>query len=143
MMINGQQKIIKNGSFTWAEYATAKMWGKLLQPTEEQKANAIQLFTYLEGMIRMPWGQPLFIASGARNDAYTQYLRSQNIPAAIHSAHNEWKAVDLYIPRKCTPKEFWDFCKAHWPGRIEHWVATPSWVHLDTREWGKRITFKP
>lgn len=131
------------GNFTWAEYCRLQMWHAFAIPTPEQIKNAEFLFAHLQELIRTPMGQAMVILSGIRTAEYTTYLRSRGIPAATQSAHNEGKAVDLRAPASMTNAQFWTYCDKRWPGRMENLHATPGWVHLDTRQWGKRIRFNP
>ncbi|NBW08384.1 MAG: hypothetical protein EBR82_10185 [Caulobacteraceae bacterium] len=142
MITNFDTPIVKGGSFNWREYCLLKGFNKLAQPDVKQHANAIFLFIELQ-KLRNALGKPLTITSGARTMEYTLWLRKQGIPAALKSAHLDWQAVDLAPPVGMTQKQFWDFCRKHWPGRLENWQATPTWVHLDTRNWGLRQTFNP
>lgn len=135
--------IIPNGSFTWREYATMRGTGELAKPTQVQHDNAVFLFTKIQVEIRTPLKRPLTISSGARTPEYVEYLRKQGIPAARHGAHNDWAAVDLRTPHGMSNAEFWAFCDKRWPGRLENLAYTPGWVHLDTRQYGKRIRFNP
>lgn len=136
--------IVPGGNFTWGEYCQLRSWGgALLVPTKKEQDKAIFLFTQVQKLIRTPLGKSLDIASGARSVQYARYLRSINIPAAMQGAHNTWDAVDLEPPLGMSNAEFWKFCDKHWPGRIELLKYTPSWVHLDTWNWGKRQRFAP
>lgn len=136
-----KKPIVPGGSFTWEEYAWLREFKAYGQPTAAQRNNAVFLFTELEPL-RKELGKPLIITSGARTAEYTAHLRRKGIPAAPRSAHNEWKAVDLICPGMKTP-ELWKWFDKRWKGRMEALEATPTWVHLDTRDYGKRIRFKP
>lgn len=140
---NYNTNIIPAGSFTWREYAVLKGFHELAIPTPSQYQNAMFLFTQLQKLIRTPLGKPIDIASGARTAEYTRWLQKCGIPAANKSAHNDWQAVDLHVPKGMSLTEFWTFCDSRWPGRMEQWQFTPTWVHLDIRNWGERIRFKP
>lgn len=141
---NYDAPIIPGSHFTWREYATLQMWGKLADPTKQQYQNAILLFNHIEECIRIPYRKRLIIKSGARTAAYVAYLRAHKIPAATHGAHNTWEAVDLApYPGDMSTSAFWHFCDKHWPGRMELLAYTPGWSHLDIRQWGQRIRFKP
>lgn len=140
--VNADEAIVPNGHFTWREYITLGLWNKLAEPTEVQKANAEFLFAELE-KLRIALGKPLTISSGARTWEYTRFLRQQGIPAALRSAHMDWQAVDLKAPEGMSNQSFWQWCHQRWPGRMEHFSATPTWVHLDTRNWGQHIRFHP
>lgn len=133
--------IIPNGHFRWDEYCFLHGFGKYAEPTPEEYKNAIFLFTHLEPL-RVELGKPMAVRSGARTKAYTAYLQSEGIPAAPNSAHNEWRAVDIDVPNMRTA-DLWRFCRDRWPGRLEELAATPTWVHLDTWQWGQKITFRP
>lgn len=135
--------IVTDGNFTWAEYLRLQMWNAFAIPTPEQIKNAEFLFTHLQELIRTPLGKGLTVSSGIRTAEYTAYLRSRGIPAATRSAHNEGKAVDLKPPASMTNAQFWAYCDKRWPGRMENLHATPSWVHLDTRNWGSKQRFNP
>lgn len=143
VILNPKQEIVAGCHFVWAEYATLREWNKLAQPTEAEYKNAVFLFIHLRDLIRLPLGKPLTISSGARTLPYTHYLKGKGVKAGTQSAHIEWKAVDLYPPEGMTARQFWDWCGARWPGRMENWWATPTWVHLDTRQWGRRVRFDP
>lgn len=133
--------VVPGGSFTWGEYARLKDWNVLLIPNEAQRVNAVFLFEKLQAF-RRELGRALIITSGARNSHYTQWLRKRGIPAALQSAHLDWQAVDLQCP-ELSNKTLWHFFDKHWPGRMEYLSATPSWVHLDTRNWGNYERFSP
>lgn len=134
--------IIDNGSFTWAEFTYLKGFKKFAVPFDEQEyQNALFLFAQLEPL-RKQLTFPLIITSGVRTANYTQYLRKQGIPAAIHSAHNTWQAVDLICPKLST-SQLWRFFDTYWSGRMELPHYTPSWVHIDTRSWGSHQRFIP
>lgn len=135
--------IIPGGSFDWHEYALLRAYKEpvFAIPTETQINNARFLFTELQ-KLRVELGKPMYIKSGARTDTYTQYLRSKGIPAALGSAHNEWKAVDISVPNMKTI-DLWKFCHDRWPGRMENFSHTPTWCHLDTKQFGQRIRFNP
>jgi hypothetical protein len=135
--------IVPDGCFTWGAYAWLPGLKTMAVPTETQKGNAMTLFFHLKNLIRVPLGKPLTISSGARTAEYTLYLRRKGIPAATKSAHNEWAAVDLHPPEGMSNAEFWHWCDERWPGRMENLAHTPTWVHLDTREWGKKVRFNP
>jgi hypothetical protein len=135
--------IVPGGNFTWAEYARLRAWNTLLVPTAQQMKSAIFLFSNIQTLIREPLGKPIEISSGARSPEYVRYLRSIRIPAAENGAHNTWEGVDLEPPVGMPNKQFWQFCARVWPGRMELLNYTPSWVHLDTRQWGKRLRFHP
>lgn len=140
-MLNYRDPIVPGGAFTWAEYARLKSFRRYATPSPQQHDNAIFLFEALEPL-RQELGLPLIITSGARTTEYTNYLRQKGIPAARYSAHNDWQAVDLSCPKLST-RELWHFFDKHWLGRMELLLYTPTWVHLDTRQWGQRIRFKP
>ncbi len=129
--------------FKWHEYAILREWNAYAIPTEQQRAAAINLFTRIRDYIRGPIGKPLTINSGARTSEYVAYLRRQGIKAATKGAHLEWAGVDLRAPDGMSNAEFWKFCHAVWPGRMENLSATPHHVHLDTRQWGNRVRFNP
>jgi uncharacterized protein YcbK (DUF882 family) len=133
--------IIPGGSFTWSEYALLQEWNAYARPTEQQRYNAVVLFKEIQ-KLRAELGKPMVIRSGARTDQYTAYLRSRGIPAALKSAHNDWCAVDLAVPNMRTV-DLWRFCDQRWLGRLENFTHTPTWVHLDTRNWGRRERFNP
>lgn len=133
--------IIPGGSFLWAEYALLREWNTLAIPTDIQKANAIKLFTELQPLRKL-LNKPLIIKSGARTNEYTAYLRKKGIPAAAKSAHVDWQGVDIVCP-SMRVIDLWNFFDLHWKGRMEHFSATPTWVHLDTRQWGQKIRFHP
>ncbi len=144
--------IIPGGSFRWREYAYLPGFGNLAVPNEQEFKNAVFLFSQLQPL-RAKLNKPLVITSGARTLAYTMHLRKRGIPAALFSAHRSWQAVDLVCPGMETRK-LWEFLCQHWDGRIEAWEATQGdprngrdgWVHIDTRNWGKRdkaLIFKP
>lgn len=133
--------IIPFGDFKWGEYALLRDWGTLAIPSEQQRLNAVRLFTELQPL-RQLLNRPLIVTSGARTKQYTQYLRTRGIPAASRSAHLDWQAVDLTCPGMST-LELYNFFNKHWQGRMEHYTATPTWVHIDTRNWGKRQRFMP
>ena len=143
MSIDLLANITKEGHFKWSEYLWQQGFKQYGQPTPEQQANIILLFTRIEEYIREPFGQSLTISSGFRSDAYTANLRARGIPAALHSAHNTGEAVDLHIPRNKTPRQFWDWCSARWPGRMELSSFTPTWCHLDIRQWSQKVRFAP
>lgn len=143
LILKPNQEIVPGCKFTWKDYALLPQWKELASPTSQELENAKFLFTQLYKYIRQPLGKALYISSGARTTAYTKFLRAQGTPAALQSAHNEWKAVDLRPPAGMTNAQFWHWCDARWPGRMENLEATPHWVHLDTREWGKRRRFNP
>jgi uncharacterized protein YcbK (DUF882 family) len=133
--------IVPGGSFSWGEYALLREWDAFARPTAVQQDNARFLFTQLQPL-RERLGHPLIISSGARTGAYTRYLRSRGVPAALQSAHLDWQAVDLQCPGMTTAT-LWSWLAQHWPGRMENLAATPGWVHLDTRSWGQRLRFNP
>lgn len=135
--------ITPNGHFTWHDYALLREWNAYAIPMPSEIQSAIFLFRQIEELIRVPLGKPIYVASGARTAAYTAHLRSRGIQAAIGSAHNTWQAVDLRTPAGMTNKEWWVYCDARWPGRMENLKYTPTWVHIDTRQWGQRIRFNP
>lgn len=141
--LNYNEPIVTGGNFTWGEYATARAWNALFIPSKLEIDKAIFLFTHIQKLIRGPLGKGLDIASGARNVQYAKYLRSMGIPAAMQGAHNDWAAVDLEPPHGMSNAEFWKYCDKVWPGRMELFKYTPSWVHLDIREWGMRKRFAP
>lgn len=143
MDINLDSPIVPNGHFTWREYLTLRMWNTTATIKKEEIENAIFLFENIETLIRRPLGKPLIISSGYRSFAYMKYLRSIGIPAALMSAHNSARAVDLEAPHGMTNEAFWKFCDARWLGRMENLKHTPGWVHLDTLQWGKKIRFNP
>lgn len=136
--------IVPGGSFTWREYAYMPGFGKLATPSEQEYKNAVFLFAMLQPL-RVKLGKPLTITSGARTLAYTMDLKRRKIPAAMFSAHRSWQAVDLVCPSMDTRK-LWEFMYEHWDGRLESWQSTQGnpknkldgWVHIDTRNWGKR-----
>lgn len=131
----------KRGNFTWGEYALLPRFSQYAVPTEQERKNAIFLFQEVQ-KIRELIGHPIIITGGCRTSAYTKHLRANGIPAAQFSAHNEWRAVDISCPNM-TNKELWDFCNKHWAGRMELLRYTPTWVHLDTRNWGSHQRFVP
>ena len=141
MKLDPKQAIIPGGSFTWGEYAFVKGFGDMLIPSKAQRDNAVFLFTQLQPL-RRELGRPLIITSGARSEAYTLWLKSKGIPAALKSAHNEWRAVDITCPG-LDNKALWGWFNSRWPGRMEALAHTPGWVHLDTRQWGQRVRFNP
>lgn len=141
MSVDYSKAIVLNGSFTWAEYALLREWNAYAIPTEAQEKSAIDLFTKLQPL-RQALGKPLLITSGARTIQYTNFLRAKGIPAARQSAHIDWAGVDIKCP-SMTNEALWRFLDARWLGRMENLKATPTWCHLDTREWGKRIRFNP
>lgn len=141
-MVNLNEPIVKDGNFEWHEYLRLKEWAEFVTPTAEQIKNAVFLFTELQ-KLRKELGQPLYITSGIRSMAYTKWLRKRGIPAALGSAHLSGQAVDLAPPKGMTTRQFWNWCHKRWPGRMEAFESTPTWVHLDTRDWGKRVRFKP
>lgn len=141
--IDYTKPIVPNGNFMWWEYCHLRMWNVLAIPTVEERDRAVFLFKVIQELIRDPLGKALTVASGARTTAYTKYLRSVKIYAAQNSAHNSWEGVDLEPPVGMSTQEFWAFCDKRWPGRLENVWATPSWVHLDIRNWGKRERFNP
>lgn len=136
-----QAPIVVGGSFTWAEYALLRAWHALAVPTAPEIEKARFLFTELQ-KLRQALGKAMVITSGARTAEYTRYLRANGTPAAPKSAHNTWEAVDITVPGMSN-KALWEFCHTRWPGRMEQLRYTPTWVHLDTREWGKRLRFVP
>ncbi len=142
-VIRDKDPIISGGHFTWGEYLTLRMWRRMAIPKGSHVANIQFLFEKLEKLIRLPLNKPLIISSGYRTSQYAAYLRSIRIPAAMQSAHNSGEAVDLEPPYGMSVKELWQFCDSRWPGRIELLKYTPGWVHLDTRQWGERIRFRP
>ena len=133
--------ITPGGNFLWAEYALLHDWNTLLIPADAEQDNAKLLFSYLQPL-RQQLGKPMVISSGARSQEYTAYLRRRGIPAAPKSAHNEWKAVDLYVPNMRLV-DLWEFFNKRWAGRMENLHFTPSWIHLDTRNWGHWERFNP
>lgn len=135
------EPIIPGGSFTWGEYLLLRDWKQLVVPSDAQLKNIIFLFKEIQ-KLRVELGKPLIITSGIRSLAYTKYLRSIGTPAAVGSAHIDGSAVDIWCPGMTT-KALWEFCRKRWPGRMESLAYTKTWVHLDTRQWGKRITFNP
>ena len=135
--------IVKNGHFTWHEYALEREWNKLLVPDTPQKDRAIFLFTHVEKLIRVPLNEEIFVHSGARSKEYTRYLIKKGYKAAMNGAHITWGAVDLGAPKTMTNRQFWNYCDKVWPGRMEILERTPTWVHLDIRNWGKRERFIP
>jgi len=135
------QPIVSNGSFTWAEFTYLKGFKLFTNPSEQEYQNALFLFSQLE-LLRKQLGYPLIISSGVRTADYTQYLRKKGIPAAINSTHNTWQAVDLICPKLST-KKLWDFFDSRWSGRMELLHYTPTWVHIDTRNWGSHQRFAP
>ena len=141
MIIDYKQPILPEGSFTWAEYALLPQFKRYAVPTEKEYIEAVRLFDFLQPL-REKLGLPLVITSGVRTKEYTINLRKRGIPAALNSAHNHWQAVDLVCP-KLSVKELYQFFDKHWLGRMELLAYTPTWVHLDTRSWGKKIRFKP
>lgn len=141
MVMDYQQPIIPGGSFLWIEYALLQQWNALAIPTQTQYQNALFLFQQLQPL-RQQLGRPLTITSGARTPQYTQYLRSTGVPAALASAHLDWQGVDLQCP-SLSNADLWRFLDGRWPGRMENLSATPTWVHLDTRNWGQRLRFNP
>ena len=143
LLLPYNEEIVQGCHFDWWEYARLQEWNALAIPTDKERASAITLFTHIRDYIRVPLNKALTISSGCRTKEYTQYLRRKGIPAALASAHNEWKAVDLLPPAGMSNAQFWHWCSARWPGRMENLSATPGWVHLDTREWGSRRRFNP
>lgn len=141
MIKNYNEPIIPNGSFLWSEYAYLRLLKKFAIPTQQQLENARFLFSQLQSL-RLELGLPLIITSGARTTEYTNLLRSRGIPAARFSAHNSWQGVDLVCP-KLSVRELYRFFDKRWLGRMELLEFTPTWVHLDTREWGRGIRFRP
>lgn len=141
--IDYNKPIVDGGAFKWHEYLILREWGTLAIPTAAQIAAAKVLFGHVQTLIRGPLGKPLNITSGIRTSQYTNWLRKHGIPAAMKSAHNDGMAVDLSPPAGMTNAQFWAFCDKHWPGRMENLSATPTWVHLDTRNWGSRQRFNP
>lgn len=139
--MNYDATIIPGGSFTWHEYAFLHDWNVLAHPSEIQEQNAITLFSHLQD-IRNLIKKPIIIRSGARTPEYTAYLRKRGVPAALHSPHMEWKAVDITIP-SMSNKDLWLFCNDNWKGRLENLHFTPTWVHLDVLQWGERVRFNP
>jgi uncharacterized protein YcbK (DUF882 family) len=137
---NYHQPIVLGGSFTWAEFTLMKGFKTYAGPNEEQYNRALFLFQQLQPL-RDLLGLPLIITSGVRTPEYTAHLRRKGISAAIKSAHLDWCAVDLVCPSRSS-KWLWDFFDVHWLGRMEHWRDTPTWVHLDTRNWGRRQRFR-
>lgn len=137
------QAIVNGGNFTWGEYALLRMWNTLAIPNKQERDHAIFLFTHIQKLIRTPINKPMDIVSGARTVTYAKYLRSIGIPAALKGAHNSWEGVDLEAPSGMSNAEFWRYCDKVWPGRMELLAYTPTWVHLDTRNWGRRERFKP
>lgn len=143
MNIEPNSPIVADGHFTWREYLMLRMWRVMATISEEHAQNAVFLFGELETRIRRPIAKPLHVLSGYRTPAYTKYLRSINIPAALMSAHAIAKGVDLEAPHGMSNADFWHYCDVRWPGRMENLRYTPGWVHLDTLHWGKRIRFNP
>lgn len=141
--LNYNEPIVPGGNFTWGEYALLRMWNTLAVPSKEERDHAVFLFTHIQKLIRTPLGKGLEVSSGARTLAYAKYLRSIKIPAALGGAHNTWEAVDLEPPAGMTNAEFWAYCDKVWPGRMENLHATPTWVHLDIRNWGMKQRFDP
>jgi Peptidase M15 len=141
MAMDYQQPIVPGGSFSWAEYALLQQWNAFAIPTQANYQNALFLFTQLQPL-RQQLGRPLTITSGARTPQYTQFLRSQGIPAALQSAHMDWAGVDLTCPGMSNG-DLWRWLDARWLGRMEVLSATPTWCHLDTRNWGQKLRFKP
>ena len=135
------QPIIEAGSFTWAEFTYLKGFKSFATPSEQEYQNALFLFSQLEPL-RKQLGFPLIISSGVRTASYTRYLRKRGIPAALNSAHNTWQAIDLICPKLSTPK-LWSFFDQYWSGRMELLQYTPTWVHIDTRNWGRHQRFVP
>lgn len=133
--------IVIGGSFSWAEYALLQQWNAYAIPTPTQYRAAVELFKHLQPL-RKELGKPLIITSGARTPQYTQFLRSQKIPAALQSAHMDWAGVDLTCPGMSNGV-LWRWLSARWLGRMEVLSATPTWCHLDTRNWGQKLRFKP
>lgn len=147
MAIDYASSIIPHGHFLWKEYAYLHEFNQYAVPTDQEKQNAIFLFTQIEP-IRRELGKETEIRSGCRTPRYTQYLRSlyyqgkMSSLAALNSAHNEWKAVDIFVG-DMKVADLWHFCDQRWAGRMELLAYTPTWVHLDTRNWGKHERFKP
>ena len=104
--------------------------------TTQVRGNLIFLAKNLD-VIREALKKPIIITSGYRSPEH-----NRKVGGAKFSAHLEGKAADITTPH-LTNEELWYFCKRFWRGRIESLEATPTWVHLDTRQWGKKIIFKP
>lgn len=126
--------VVDGCNFLWGEYAYLPRWDTFAIPSEQERKNAQTLFGHLQRLIRDPLKKPIRITSGARPAAYNKLISK-----ATKSAHISWEAVDLAAPAGMSNAEFWHFCDARWPGRMEQLAFTPTWVHLDTREWGKRL----
>lgn len=96
--------------------------------------------------IREGWGDGVNCTSGYRCEKYAQYLRMHGVPAAVHSAHNEGKAMDLR-PVNGQMKKFHDYVRSRLVELdifMEDPVATPSWLHFQTRKVkGPSRVFKP
>lgn len=151
------QPIYPGSNFKWSEYALLHSWGTYAQPTDLQRAACIQFFKRLQP-IRMAWEEHLRskgfkdgfgwrINSGARNDAYTDYLRRSGIPAAKHSVHKLWRAADI-VPMRLTTLDLYNFVAKHWKGRMEDKRATiigrpPGWVHVDDLTFTGLVIFMP
>lgn len=142
-LTNYDALIVPGGFFKWKEYALLKEWQAYAVPTPTQQANAIELFTQIRDLIRVPLDKPISISSGARTSEYVAYLRRKGTPAATKGAHLDWAGVDLLPPAGMSVAEFWHFCDSRWPGRMENLSHTPGWVHLDTRQWGQKVRFNP
>lgn len=140
-IIDYSAPIVPGGKFKWGEYAWLPKMQIYAKPNEQQRKNAIQLFTYLQPF-REELDEELIITSGARTLEYVQILRARGIPAALKGAHNTWEGVDLTCRAMSTPR-LWRWFDERWPGRMELLKYTPSWVHLDTRQWGERVRFAP
>lgn len=133
--------IVRGGNFTWREYAWLPQWEALLVPTEEQIESARFLFLKLQPL-REELGEPLIVTSGARNMEYTRHLRANGVHAAMGSMHLRWGAVDL-IAKEMPVKDLWHWFDERWPGRMEFFKYTQGWVHIDIKNWGSRIRFRP
>lgn len=141
IQVDYSKAIIPRGNFTWGEFLWMPRAARHATLTASEYNNAVFLFSELQ-KLRKELGRPLIITSGKRDLQYTRLLRRQGIPAAWKSAHIDGQAVDLTCPTMSTA-QLWHWIDKRWPGRMELLAWTPSWVHLDTRDWGKRIRFKP
>jgi hypothetical protein len=141
--IDYKKPIIPNGHFTWGEALWLPRMNKYATINATQKTNIIFLATKIEPL-RVELGHDLQIVSGIRTPEYTRLLQKAGIPAATGSAHeaNNGAAWDL-VCRTMTNAELWEWFNKRWPGRMELLKYTPSWCHLDTRNFGRAQRFIP
>lgn len=126
MKIDINEKIKGCENFHWYEFLYLKEWKIHCFPTYIQRENIIEVAKTLQE-IRNYLGQPIYITSGLRPDAYNKLIGGSKL-----SAHKLGKAVD-FVVNKIKPDRVrellepvlddFDICMENLPGS--------SWVHID------------